>query len=265
MATPASSPRAPNFRLDGQVALVTGAGRGIGRALAEGLAASGAEVALTEIPDKLAEGQAAARQIAEATGQRCQAFPLDVRNVDTIDALVAEVVERFSRIDVLVNNAGVQVAGPALEVTESDWDAVLDVDLKGVFFCSRAAGRRMIEQHTPGSIVNLASQNGLVGYYNRAAYCSAKAGVVNLTRVLALEWAPHGIRVNAIAPTFIRTPLGEQTLKDEGFRKDILSRIPLGRIGEPEDVVGAAVFLASSAAALVTGHTLVVDGGWTIV
>jgi 2-dehydro-3-deoxy-D-gluconate 5-dehydrogenase len=262
-AQPGTTRRGPNFRLDGQVALVTGAGRGIGRALAEGLALSGADVAITELPEQLAAGEAAAREIAEATGRRCRAFALDVRRVDIIDALVGEVGEVFSRIDVLVNNAGVQVLRSALEVSESDWDAVLDVDLKGVFFCARAAGRRMIAQGTPGSIVNVASQMGLVGYFQRAAYCSAKAGVVNLTRVLALEWAPHGIRVNAIAPTFIRTPLGEQTLKDEAFRKDILARIPLGRIGEPEDVVGSVVFLASPASALVTGHTLAVDGGWT--
>lgn len=245
---------------------MTDAGRGgIGRALAEGLALSGADVALTEIPERLADGEAAAREITEATGRRCHAFALDVRRVDTIDEVVGQVAELFSRIDVLVNNAGVQVARPALEVTENDWDAVLDVDLKGVFFCARAVGRQMIERRLAGCIVNVASQMGLVGYYNRAAYCSAKAGVVNLTRVLALEWAPHGIRVNAIAPTFIRTPLGEQTLKDEAFRTDILSRIPLGRIGEAEDVVGSVVFLASPAAALVTGHTLAIDGGWTMV
>ncbi len=255
----------PDFRLDGKVALVTGASQGIGRALAEGLAAYGADVAITELPERWADARAASADIANAAGRRCEAFPLDVRRIDAIEALVNQLVERFGRVDILVNNAGVQVAKPAVEVTEHDWDAVVDVDLKGVFFCARAVGRRMIEQRIAGSVINIASQNGLIGYFNRAAYCSAKAGVINLTRVLALEWAPHGIRVNAVAPTFIRTPMAEQTLRDEAFRKDILARIPLGRIGEPEDVVGCVVFLASPAAALVTGHTLVVDGGWTIV
>ncbi len=255
----------PEFRLDGKVAIVTGAGQGIGRALAQGLAAYGADVALTELPNRLADAQAAAKEIAAGSGRRSEAFLLDVRQTETIPAFFDQTAERFGRIDVLVNNAGVQIAKPALEVTEKDWDAVLDVDLRGVFFCAQAAGRQMIARKIPGAIINMASQNGLIGYYNRAAYCSAKAGVVNLTRVLALEWAPHGIRVNAVAPTFIRTPMGEQTLRDEAFRKDILSRIPLGRVGEPEDVIGAVVFLASPAAGLITGHTLAVDGGWTIV
>jgi len=255
----------PEFRLDGKVAIVTGAGQGIGRSLAQGLAAYGADVALTELPNRLAEAQAAASEIAASTGRRAEASILDVRETGTIPAFFDQTAERFGRLDVLVNNAGVQIAKPALEVTEKDWDAVLDVDLRGVFFCAQAAGRQMIARKIPGAIINMASQNGLIGYYNRAAYCSAKAGVVNLTRVLALEWAPHGIRVNAVAPTFIRTPMGEQTLRDEAFRKDILSRIPLGRVGEPEDVIGAVVFLASPAAGLITGHTLAVDGGWTIV
>ncbi len=149
-----------------------------------------------------------------------------------------------------------------MEVTEADWDAVLDTNLKGVFFCSQAVGKEMIKQRQ-GKIVNVASINGLVGYYRRAPYCSAKAGVVNLTRVLAIEWAPFSVNVNAVAPTFILTPLTEPTLNDPTFRDDILNRTPLRRLGRPEDVVGAVVYLASPAADLVTGHTLLVDGGWT--
>ena len=152
----------------------------------------------------------------------------------------------------------------ALDVDEADWDAVMDVNLKGLFFMSQRAGRRMVNAGG-GKIVNIASQNGVIGYYRRAAYCSSKAGVVNLTRVLALEWAPHGITVNAVGPTFILTPLTQSTFDDPALREDLLKRIPLGRVGRPEDVVGAVVFLASPAADLITGHTLLVDGGWTAV
>lgn len=250
------------FHLDARVAVVTGAGRGIGKALALGLAEAGAAVAVTELPDRLPDAQEVADAIT-ASGGRAVAVPLDVRDLSSIDRMVQQVVDTLGAVDILVNNAGIQIAKPAVEITEEDWDAVLDVNLKGVFFCSQRVGRWLIAQKREGVIINIASQNGLVGYYNRAPYCSAKAGVVNLTRVLAIEWASYGIRVNAVAPTFIRTPLGEQTLRNEEFRRDILARIPLGRIGEPSDVVGAVIYLASPAASLVTGATLVVDGGWT--
>jgi 2-deoxy-D-gluconate 3-dehydrogenase len=160
--------------------------------------------------------------------------------------------------------AGINIPREALEVAEDDWDRVLDVNLKGLFFLSQRVARQMIGGGG-GKIVNMASQNGLVGYYRRAAYCSSKAGVVNLTRVLALEWARHKINVNAVAPTFILTPLTQSTFDDPLLREDLLRRIPLGRVGQPEDVVGAVVFLASPAADLITGHTLLVDGGWTAV
>jgi len=173
-------------------------------------------------------------------------------------------VEALGRIDVLVNNAGVNIPVEALEVTEADWDGVLDVNLKGLFFMSQRVGREM-KRTGGGKVVNIASQNGLVAYYNRAAYCASKAGVVNLTRSLALEWAPLKINVNAVGPTYILTDLTKVTLEDPRYRDDILSRIPLGRVGQPEDVVGAVVFLASAAADMVTGHTLLVDGGWTAV
>ena len=141
----------------------------------------------------------------------------------------------------------------------------MDTDLKGVMFCSQAVGRHMIQRGKGGKIINMASQIGLVGYYQRISYCAAKAGVVNLTRVLALEWAPHNIKVNAIAPTFVRTPLVDALLQDESIREEVISRIPLGRVAEPEDVAGTAVFLASPASDFITGHTLLVDGGWTAI
>ena len=176
-----------------------------------------------------------------------------------------EVVRRFGRIDILVNNAGVNVPKLAVDVTEADWDRVLDVDLKGVFFTTQAVAKKAMIPQGGGKVVNIASQMGVVGYVYRAAYCSAKAGVINLTRVLAFEWAKHKINVNSVAPTFVETPLTRPMFEDKAFKDDVLSRIPLGRLGKPEDVVGSVVYLSSAAADMVTGHTLLVDGGWTAI
>lgn len=253
--------RFPSMQVTDQVALVTGSGSGIGEAIALALAEAGAHVVTTELPDRLDRATDVTNRVI-AAGRRSVALPLDVTDVPSIGRLVEQVEREMGRLDVLVNNAGVQVARPALEVSEDDWDRVVDVNLRGVFFCAQAAGRIMVRRRG-GRIINIASQNGLIGYFNRAAYCAAKAGVVNLTRVLAIEWAQHNVLVNAVAPTFVRTPMGERSLSDPAVRDDILSRIPLGRIAEPEDIVGAVVYLASPAAAMVTGHTLLVDGGWT--
>ncbi len=249
------------FDLSGSVALVTGGGSGLGRAIAQALARHGADVAVTELPGKggLADETVG---LVKAAGRRAHAIPLDVTDLGSIDGLVPAVVASLGRLDILVNNAGLNIQRLALEVTEADWDRVVDVNLKGLFFCSQAAGRHMVA-HGGGRIVNIASQMGLVGYWRRAAYCSSKAGVVNLTRVLAIEWAKHGITVNAIAPTFVLTPLTAPMFEDAPFKADVLARIPLGRLGEPDDVANAAVYLASPAAKMVTGHTLAVDGGWT--
>ncbi len=252
----------PTMRVDGKVALITGGGSGIGKAAAEGLASFGADIIITEITPKMELGQQVATEIAEKYGRKVIALPLDLPDLKSIQAMTDAAVAQMGKIDVLINNAGIQIAKPALEVTEEDWDRVLDINLKGAFFVSQSVAKEMIKQKS-GRIINMASQNGLIGYFNRAAYCSAKAGMVNLTRVLAIEWAEYGINVNAIGPTFIRTPLGEQTFKNQAVYDDIVSRIPLHRIGEPEEIIGAVVYLASDAASLVTGHTLMVDGGWT--
>ena len=251
----------PSMRVDGKVALVTGAGSGIGKTLAVCLAESGADCVVTERPDCVSRLDDTCAQI-EALGRKALALPVELRDVSTIDPMVAEAAQKMGRIDVLVNNAGVNIPMSALEFTEDAWDNVLDVNLKGLFFMSQRVAKEMVKQRG-GKIVNIASQNGVVGYYKRAAYCSSKAGVVNLTRVLAIEWAEHGINVNAVGPTFILTPLTQSTFDDPVLREDLLKRIPLGRVGQPEDVAGAVVFLASPASDLVTGHTLLVDGGWT--
>jgi 2-dehydro-3-deoxy-D-gluconate 5-dehydrogenase len=251
----------PSMRVEGKVAVVTGAGSGIGEAVALALAEAGADCVCTELPACLGRVEPVCARI-RACGRRAVPLPLTLPDLDSIDALVTRTMAEFGRIDVLVNNAGVNIPRPALELTEAEWDAVLDVNLKGLFFVSQRVARQMV-QAGGGRIINVASQNGVVGYFKRAAYCSSKAGVVNLTRVLAIEWAEHGINVNAVGPTFILTPLTQSTFDDPAMRADLLRRIPLGRVGRPEDVVGAVVFLASPAASLITGHTLLVDGGWT--
>ena len=253
----------PSMRLDGKVAVVTGAGSGLGRAIAIAIAEAGADCVCTELPERMQALEPVCAEI-ERLGRRGLALPLRLPDLASIDSLLARVIEQAGTIDVLVNNAGVNIPRDALDVTEEDWDRVLDVNLKGSFFMSQRVGRTMKERGG-GKIVNIVSQNGVVGYYKRAAYCSSKAGLVNLTRVLALEWAPFRINVNAVGPTFILTPLTQSTFDDPVMREDLLRRIPLGRVGQPEDVVGAVVFLASPAADLVTGHTLLVDGGWTAV
>jgi 2-deoxy-D-gluconate 3-dehydrogenase len=243
------------------VAIVTGAGSGIGKAVAAAVAEAGADCVPTELPGRMAALEPVCDAIRE-TGHRALSLPLCLPDMSSIDSLIVKVIEEMGRVDILVNNAGVNIPRDALELSEEDWDGVLDVNLKGLFFLSQRVAREMIKSGG-GKIVNMASQNGVVGYYKRAAYCSSKAGVVNLTRVLAIEWAEHKINVNAVGPTFIVTPLTQSTFDDPGLRKDLLKRIPLGRVGQPEDVVGAVVFLASPAADLITGHTLLVDGGWT--
>jgi NAD(P)-dependent dehydrogenase (short-subunit alcohol dehydrogenase family) len=255
-------PPAPRFDLAGKIALVTGAARGIGRACAIALAQAGADLALGFRDADSTEARALTASIAQL-GRRALALQMDITRRDQITDAVAEAVRALGRIDVLVNNAGIGPPNPAEDVTEDDFDRTLSVNLKGTFFVSQEVGRAMIRQGGGGRIVNLGSQAGFVALPTESIYCMTKAAIAHLTKCLAVEWAPHQISVNAVAPTFIRTPGTVKWLADDDFRRDLLARIPLGRVGEPVDVAGAVVFLASPAAAMVTGATLMIDGGWT--
>jgi 2-deoxy-D-gluconate 3-dehydrogenase len=254
----------PSMRVDNQIAFVTGAGSGIGQAIAIALAHAGADVAITELPGKEMAAQATAKEI-EAVGRRALVLMLDLAVLPMIQVVVRQTVAHFGCIDILVNNAGTIVAKPAVDLTEDDWDKVLDVNLKGTFFLSQAIAKQAMIPQARGKIVSIASTVGIVGYELRSAYCASKAGVINLTRVLAIEWAKHHINVNAVGPTAIYTQLTAWQFDDPVIRARVESRIPLGRIGKTEDVVGAVVYLASPASDLVTGHTLLVDGGWTAI
>jgi len=254
----------PSMRVEDKIAVVTGTGSGLGRAIAIGLAHAGADVVLTELPGRLKNAEETAQEIAHA-GRKAFVVPLDVTDLPGIREMVNVVVAEFGRIDILVNNAGINIPKPAVDVTEQDWDRVLDIDLKGVFFTAQAVANRAMIPQGEGKIVNIASQMGVVGGPLRAAYCAAKAGVVNLTRVLAFEWRKYKINVNAVGPTFVETPLTKPMFEDLAFKEDVLARIPLGRLAKPEDIVGSVVYLSSAAADMVTGHTLLVDGGWTAI
>jgi NAD(P)-dependent dehydrogenase (short-subunit alcohol dehydrogenase family) len=250
----------PSFDLTGKVALVTGAARGLGRAIALALAHAGADLALG-LRDIASVGDLA-REI-EAMGRRALALQMDVTRLDQISRAVDETVARLGRVDILVNNAGLGPEDPAESVREEDFDLTLAVNLKGTFFASQAAGRAMIRQRH-GRIVNLSSQAGFVALPGESVYCMTKAAIAHLTKCLAIEWGKHGITVNAVAPTFIATPGTEPALADPALRDDVIERIAgLHRIGKPMDVAGAVVFLASPAASLITGHTILIDGGWT--
>jgi NAD(P)-dependent dehydrogenase (short-subunit alcohol dehydrogenase family) len=249
----------PRFDLDGQVALVTGASRGIGRDLVLALAHAGATVvaAARSVPD----AEAVAEE-ARSTGGSADAVELDLRDRASIDRAVERAVQRRGHLDVLVNNAGLGTNHDALEATEEEWDELFAVNVRGLFFACQSAGRHMVERRY-GRIVNLSSQAGVVGIPRHAAYGASKGAVIALTRVLALEWAPFGVTVNSVAPTFIRTPGTAERLDRPEFLADVLERIPAGRVGTTTDVAGAVIYLASPAASLVTGTVLVVDGGWT--
>ena len=248
-----------SFRLDGKVALVTGAGQGIGKALALGLASAGAAVAVTDLASNAAAAEEVRREI-DAAGGTARAYALDVRDVAAIRETVDQAAAEMGGLDIIVNNAGVRVRRPSVEVGEEEWDQILDVNLKGAFFCAQAAARHMLAQGS-GRIINVASQLAVAALPQRAAYCASKGGLLNLTRALALEWCTRGTTVNAVGPGPTKTAMTEDLPAEA--EAETLARSPMGRRLEPQNVVGAVVFLAGPAAGAVNGHLLLVDQGWT--
>jgi NAD(P)-dependent dehydrogenase (short-subunit alcohol dehydrogenase family) len=246
-----------SFSLTGRVAIVTGAGRGIGKAIALGLADAGADVVVAA--RTASDIEATAGEIT-AKGRKALAVPTDVRQSDQVDNLVDKAVAQFGTIDILVNNAGGYFVASTTELSEGGWDAIIRENLKSVFLCSKAAAKVMLGQKK-GNIINVASVVGFRAYSSNAAYGAAKAGIINFTKTLAVDLAPYNIRVNAIAPGFIATPGSLQLLEVDKGLKAMVDRIPLGRLGQPEEVAQGIVYLASDAASYVTGQTLIVDGG----
>lgn len=247
------------FSVAGKVAVVTGASRGIGRGIAAALAEAGAKVALVA---RNVEELESAKQEIIGLGGEAEAFRLDVRDVRQIGSVFSAIEARFGRVDILVNNAGMGRPIPALDIAEADWDEMMSLNLKGLFFCSQAAARIML-RHGGGKIVNMSSQASVVGIPGEAIYCASKGGVNQLTKVLALEWSSRGINVNAVGPTFIYTPGTAERLDTPDFRAKVLAQLPIGRVGAIADVAGAVIYLASAASDMVSGTLLLVDGGWT--
>jgi NAD(P)-dependent dehydrogenase (short-subunit alcohol dehydrogenase family) len=248
------------FRLDGKVALVTGGARGLGLTMATALAEAGADIALAG--RSLAACEEAATATASATGRRVRAFAADVTRIDDVERLQAGVEADLGPIDILVNNAGVNIRGSVEQLSEADWDTVVDTNLKGPFLCARAVGAGLVRRGW-GRVINLGSIMGVVALAGRAPYASSKAGVINLTRVLALEWAGTGVTANVICPGAFATEMNRQLLNDPVKYQEFVRRIPMGRWGELQELAGAVVFLASPGSSYVTGSALFVDGGWT--
>jgi len=248
-----------SFSLSGKVAIVTGGRRGIGKAIALALAEAGADIAVCDRVIEDGELEAVAEE-AQRLGRRSLAVQADITQKADVDSLVQRVMSEFGAIDILVNNAAMNIRAPLLELREDGWDKVIDTDLKGYYLCSQAVGKIMVSQKR-GNIINIASTAAMYTAPEMGAYCIAKAGVVMLTRILAVELAQYNIRVNAVAPSMVKTKFSQPLWDDPETLKEIEAGIPLGRLAEPSDIVGSVLFLASDASSFITGHTIIVDGG----
>ncbi|MEH7380343.1 glucose 1-dehydrogenase [Bacillus sp. JJ1533] len=247
------------FDLTGKVIVITGASKGIGKGIALSLARAGAKlVLLARSEDELTQTEREIREI----GSESLAISIDLTAIPCISGCVETIINHFGKIDILINNAGLLIPKPVLEITEVDWDRVMDINLKSVFFLSKEVGKHMIKNKS-GKIINMSSQMAFVGYFNRSIYSTSKGGVTQLTKALAIEWSPYNITVNAIAPTATETQMTKELYKDPKILNEIKKHIPLGRIGQIEDLLGAFHFLCSESSNFMTGQTIIVDGGWT--
>ncbi len=248
------------FRLDGKVALVTGGGRGHGRAIAEAFAEAGASVALTS--REAGRAESAAREIAEQRGSRCLGLVLEVRDQRSVDAVVARTIEELGGLHILVNNAGVNIREDIFELSDETWETVIETNLTGAMRCSRAVAAHLKEQRW-GRIINMGSMLSVIAIAKRVPYAASKHGILGMTRAMALDLAPYGVTVNALCPGPFRTEINRPILSNPEYLREFLRQVPLGRLGEPAELRGAALFLASEASSFVTGSALFVDGGWT--
>ncbi|TCS82439.1 SDR family NAD(P)-dependent oxidoreductase [Tepidibacillus fermentans] len=248
------------FNLEGKVAVITGSGKGIGKAIALGLADAGADVVV------VARTQSDIDQTVleiEQKGRKAIGISTDVKKKEEIERMVEQTLHTFGKIDILINNAGMNIRTPALEVSEEEWELIIQTNMKSVFLASQAVGKHMVEQKH-GSIINISSVAGHVALRTGVAYAATKAGIIQMTKTLALEWGKYNVRVNAIAPWYFKTPLTEKLLTNKEYYDEVISRTPLRRVGDVKELVGPAVFLASDASSYVTGHTIFVDGGMSI-
>ena len=248
------------FDLSGRVALVTGGTSGLGLGMAEALSHAGATIAIAGLDD---EGAGAAVETLREGGAEAMLVTADVAVAEDVERMTSDVVQALGGIDILVCSAGIRQHEPLLETEEAEIDRLMDVNVKGTLFCNKTVGRHMIERRR-GAIINISSQGSFAALPGRSVYCAGKAAVNQLTRVLAADWASHGVRVNAIAPGLCITPMTEEVCRDEARIERLVARIPAGRLGVPDDLAGAVIFLASDAARYVIGHVLIVDGGWTL-
>lgn len=244
--------------------IVVGASRGTGLEIARNLAHNGADLVLTEIPDRINDLEIKSQEIAAEFNVKADCYELDVTSIESIKTAFSKIKEKWEAVDTLINNAGINILCPAVEVTEKIWDRIIDINLKGLFFVMQEAAKIMIA-NGKGAIVSIASQHGVVGNKDRAPYCASKAGLINLTKALAYEWAKYDIRVNTVSPSFIETEQNEELLQAPNSKREYLKKIPLQRYCLPKDVANAVSYLVSDNAQMITGHNLMVDGGWTAI